>query len=125
MNAPRTTKFSLPKLLLCGLLGFFIFSPGVPSSSTHQKIPAQREQRDAARSVKPRLHFVKFHQPVSQNGVLNEVRGFPPLFHYSNSIKVYLKNRAHVVLLFAPIGINLIGHFLPRSKAYTLFSIQG
>ena len=123
MGFPFTIKSNLPKWSLYVLLGFFIFLSGVPSTSTKQKTPVQTEQRDAARSVKTLFHFVKFFQPVSQSIFLPEARFFPSLLHYSNSIEVRFKNRADLVLLFAPIGINLIANFLPRSQADTLCNL--
>jgi len=97
------------------LLSLFIFSAGVPSSETQQKVPVQTEQRDEPRSVKKLFHFVKFHQPVSQNSFLSEISFFASQLHTSNSVEACFKNRTTLVLLFTPIGINLIANFLPRS----------
>jgi hypothetical protein len=117
MSIPRTTKFSLPKLLLYGLLAFFIFSPGVSPSSTQQKVPVPTEQRDAARPGKTLVHFVTSRQPVSQNGALSEIKFFQSVLSYSNSIGVRVKNNVYVVLRFVSIGKILVANFLPRSAA--------
>src|SRR5882762_8656161 len=115
MKSLSTTKFCLPKWSLCALLSFFIFSAGIPSSSTEQKVPVQTEQRDQARSGEKLFHFVKFHQPVSQNSFRSEISFFASQLHSSNSVEACFKNRTALVLLFTPIGINLIANFLPRS----------
>jgi len=120
-----TTTFSLPKWLPYLLVGFVIFLSDPPSLSPQQKVPVQTEQRDAARSVRALLHFVKSHPPVSQNGFLSEERSFPSLPYYSNSIEVCLRNRGEVILRITPIGISLLDNVLPRSSENPLFSMLG
>jgi len=124
MTTPFHTKFSILKWSLSVLLVLFIFSPGISSSSPQQKEPAQTEQRDEARPVKTLFQLAKSHQPVAQNSFLSEIRFFPSLIYYSNSIEVSFKNRADLVLLLSPIGMNLIANFLPRSEADNLFQIR-
>jgi len=124
MKTQLIAKFQLPKWSLFVLLGLFIFLSGAPSSLSEQKVPVQTEQRDEPRSVKT-LHSVEFHQPGLQNNFLPETGFSLSLLHYSISIEVIFKNRTGLVLLFAPIGINLIANFLPRSNDESLFLIQG
>jgi len=124
MNPQLTTTFCFPKWWWFALLSFLIFSPGAPTSSIHQKVPVQTEQRDEARSVKTLFHFVDFHQPASQNNFLSERRFFLSLLQYSNSIKVCFENRDDSALLFTPIGITLIADFLPRSNEESFFLNQ-
>ncbi len=125
MESQFSRKFPIPKWSLYALLSFFIFLSEAPSSLTQQKAPVQTEKLDAARSVKTLFHFIKFRQPVSQSSFLPETRFSRSLLHYSNSIEVSFKNRADLVLPFAPIGINLIANFLPRSEEESLFSNRG
>ncbi len=125
MKSWMTTKFRVPKWSLYTLLGFFIALSSIPSYSTQQKVPVRTEQRDESRSVTRLVHFVKFHQPVSQNSFLFNKIFFASLLRYSNSIEVCFKNRDDLILLFAPFGINLIANFLPRSNEESFSSNLG
>jgi hypothetical protein len=125
MSTPVHTKFRFSTWSLYVLFVLFVFSPIAPSSSVQQKVPVQTEQRDEARPVRTLFHFLKFHQLASENCFPFEIGFFPSLLHYSNSIKVRIKNRTLLVSRFTPIGINLSAYSLPRSGEGLSFSNLG
>jgi hypothetical protein len=119
-----TTKFRLSKLLLVGLLSFFIFSESVPSFAAQQG-PVRTERLIGQRSIKPNFFVVKFYQSEFST-CSSFVEGFLSSFEfYSRSVDVSIKHCVNQVAAFTPIGMYLIADFLPRSKAEFLFSNQG